>query len=196
MKVTQQSARQADLDWLAYQYVAGEMSAADQDAFEGRLATDQAARESVAAAVELVAACQAAFERRPVVKPIKTSPQRRTALRLAVLSAALAASITIAWLGQFQGRGSDPGLADRDTQDRGSSWVGSESSGGPQLAMIWADLGENMTPEIASVGETTAEAAEVNGSAANGDDNDLVAPDWLMAALLDDQASPTDPDEG
>jgi hypothetical protein len=189
----------ADLDWLAYQYVAGEMCAADYEAFEERLAADQSARQAVATAVELIAACQAGLGARPVIKPAATSPRRRTAFRLAVLSAGLAASLTIAWLGQFQGRGSDPGLADRDSIDRGSSWVGSESSGGPQLALMWADLGENLTAETAPLGDVPLEAPEANGvsngTAASGEDNDLAAPDWLMAALSDD-ADPTVPDEG
>lgn len=46
----------SDLDWLAFRYVAGEMTDAETLDWEERLATDQTAREAVAAAVEL---CQA-----------------------------------------------------------------------------------------------------------------------------------------
>lgn len=42
-----------ELDWLAFRYVAGEMTDAETLAWEERLATDQTAREAVAAAVEL-----------------------------------------------------------------------------------------------------------------------------------------------
>lgn len=43
----------SDLDWLAFQYIAGELSVDDAAQFESRLAIDQMAREAVAAAVEL-----------------------------------------------------------------------------------------------------------------------------------------------
>ena len=42
-----------DLNWLAFRYVAGEMSGDECAEFETRLADDQAAREAVASAVEL-----------------------------------------------------------------------------------------------------------------------------------------------
>ena len=52
----------ADLDWLAYQYVAGELREHDALAFEGRLAVDQSAREALAAAVALSQAIAIAGE--------------------------------------------------------------------------------------------------------------------------------------
>ncbi len=60
----------SDLSWTAFRYVAGETSSAEADAFEARLADDQAAREAVAAAVELSGAIAlldpvAAFPSRP-----------------------------------------------------------------------------------------------------------------------------------
>jgi anti-sigma-K factor RskA len=42
-----------ELDWLAFCYAAGELSAQDTEQFETRLAGDQAAREALARAVEL-----------------------------------------------------------------------------------------------------------------------------------------------
>lgn len=45
--------RSQNLDWLAFRYIANEMSDDERDAFESRLADEQAAREAVAAAVEL-----------------------------------------------------------------------------------------------------------------------------------------------
>jgi len=47
------------LDWLAFRYIAGEMTVAESTVFEERLGSDQAAREAVAAAVELVGALAA-----------------------------------------------------------------------------------------------------------------------------------------
>ena len=46
-------ARQAELEWLAFRYVAGEMSADEARALEQQLAGDQAAREAVSSAVAL-----------------------------------------------------------------------------------------------------------------------------------------------
>jgi len=45
-----------ELDWLAFRYIANEMTAIEADSFESRLADDQAAREAVARAVELAQA--------------------------------------------------------------------------------------------------------------------------------------------
>jgi hypothetical protein len=56
-----------ELTWLAFQYVAGDFSAAAAEQFEERLATDQAAREAVAEAVELLHAVCAAEASEPVV---------------------------------------------------------------------------------------------------------------------------------
>src|SRR5690349_9193650 len=61
-----------ELAWLAFQYVAGDFSApgfsaAVAEQFEERLATDQAAREAVAEAVELLHAVCAAEASEPVV---------------------------------------------------------------------------------------------------------------------------------
>jgi hypothetical protein len=42
-----------ELDWLAFCYAAGELDAADAEAFEARLAEEQAACEALARAVEL-----------------------------------------------------------------------------------------------------------------------------------------------
>jgi hypothetical protein len=54
--------QQDDLDWLAFQYAAGELQGAERDAFEQLLATELAACEALAKAVQLcqsVAMCEA-----------------------------------------------------------------------------------------------------------------------------------------
>lgn len=45
-----------DRDWLAFRYIAGELTGEDAAAFEAELATSQVAREAVARAVELTQA--------------------------------------------------------------------------------------------------------------------------------------------
>src|SRR6266850_973110 len=51
---------QNELDWLAFCYAADELSPAEAEQFEARLADDQAAREALARAVELTHAVAAA----------------------------------------------------------------------------------------------------------------------------------------
>ncbi|MGL5097784.1 MAG: hypothetical protein ACRDD1_19520, partial [Planctomycetia bacterium] len=59
--------RSADLDWSAFRYAAGEMTAGEEAAFEDRLTADQSAREAVATAVEWTLAVSAG-----AVRPKKT----------------------------------------------------------------------------------------------------------------------------
>ncbi len=53
------SESKSDLAWLAFVYVSGELTHAEAEAFERRLAQDQAAREAVAEAVALIGAVAA-----------------------------------------------------------------------------------------------------------------------------------------
>ncbi len=54
-----------DLDWLSFRYIAGELPPEEADAFESRLAADQAAREAVARSVHLSRALTAALQAAP-----------------------------------------------------------------------------------------------------------------------------------
>ncbi len=56
MPPTSPTPSEPDLDWLAFCYAAGELSAAEQADFEARLVTDQPTREALARAVELIQA--------------------------------------------------------------------------------------------------------------------------------------------
>lgn len=58
-----------DLDWIAFQYVANELSEQDAASFEAQLADQQAAREALATATQLLAG----------LKSLETSPQGITA---------------------------------------------------------------------------------------------------------------------
>jgi ferric-dicitrate binding protein FerR (iron transport regulator) len=215
-----------DLEWLAFQYVAGDLSEAEREIFEARLADDQLAREAVASAVQLSAACSGAFAAPNIVHLTARPPvsaRKRTVQRLTVLAAGVAACVAIAWLGQFRDGGSGPDgqslrgwaardATDRDATDRDASTVGSESLWGDrakmdrqkmaqQLALVWADFSEQLLPEESTPREATSEASELNSSAANGDvnsveDAELDAPDWLIAALADEPAIDDSSDEG
>lgn len=52
--------RRADLDWVAFRYLTGELAEIDRLDFEERMADDQEAREALAAAVELAGAIRQA----------------------------------------------------------------------------------------------------------------------------------------
>ena len=75
------------LEWLAFRYVTDELTELEREAFEVRLADDQAAREAVAAAVELTQAVvwvehESTVNARPVAAP--TRPQRERTRRGAI----------------------------------------------------------------------------------------------------------------
>ncbi len=81
-----------DLRWTAFLYVAGEMSADQEVAFERALDDDQAAREAVAGAVELAGAVA-------IVEGGRMSalrPRRRALARSAILSAAACLAVAVA----------------------------------------------------------------------------------------------------
>ena len=87
--------RDRDIDWQAFLYVSGDMSPADAETFEDRLATDQEAREAVAAAVELIgilAASRTTSTRSLPVVPIRDRGTRRVAA-----AATIAAALLICW---------------------------------------------------------------------------------------------------
>jgi ferric-dicitrate binding protein FerR (iron transport regulator) len=85
----------SELLWLAFRYVAGEMSLDETESFERRLDGDQEAREAVARAVELTGAVAAV---RSGSIPTFTLPRRRRLVRVIVGVAALAAAACLAWL--------------------------------------------------------------------------------------------------
>lgn len=86
-----------ELSWLAFRYVAGELTVTEAEQFEERLGTDQAAREAVAQSVELyraVAAAEAVVPLHPltIAAPARTSWSQRLAW---VSSGAAAAAILV-----------------------------------------------------------------------------------------------------
>ena len=172
-----------DLDWLAFRYVAEELSADEAAAFEGRLADDQAAREAVAVAVELA---QAIASPTPSVIPMPArhsfptthhspltthaSSRRRWVQPLVWMAVGAAACLTIMLLrgGLFRG--------------------GNESTGAGVLATLWAnselrhEQGDSWNADLLAGSEDTLMATTEFES-----DSDIVAPDWLLRALLGDE---------
>jgi hypothetical protein len=86
-----------DLNWLAQQYVLGELDAAAQEAFEERLASDEEAAAAMASAVQILAALKASAP----VPVIATPANTQAALAgwgVAVGVLATAAALSAVWL--------------------------------------------------------------------------------------------------
>jgi hypothetical protein len=131
--------RETDLDWAAFRYVSGELVDADRLAFEDRLEHDQAAREAVAAAVELAGAIRLVGGEPPIVA-------RRTRHPLFWgLGAAIAAGLLLwlvpAWLATHHGQA------------------------GNEVALAWSDL-RGQVEQAGEVVEDEAIGDEVEEEAA------------------------------
>ena len=164
---------QTELDWLAFRYVADELSSAERDEFELRLATDQSAREAVAAAVELLAnvhraevtvIAETAAVSNPVVhqagRPVLRTSGRRGGAWVVATAVALVAAVLLApqaWFGSSSEE-------QRDRQELATLWT--ESSAEPNDS--WS---EDSSDEVA--GE---------------DDDEALVPGWMLAALSDQHA--------
>ena len=83
-----------DLAWLAFRYVAGELDADAESAFEARLDHDQAAREAVAGAVGLVGA----VARASASIHVRFLSPRRAALAVLTTAAVLAVAVGLGLL--------------------------------------------------------------------------------------------------
>jgi hypothetical protein len=84
-----------EVDWQAFLYVSGDMTSADAEAFEDRLATDQEAREAVAAAVELLD--RLAASRPTSTRDLPALPAPDRSARRVAAAATIAASLLVFW---------------------------------------------------------------------------------------------------
>jgi hypothetical protein len=169
-----------DLDWQAFAYAAGELSAAEAEAFESRLCDEQPAREALARAVELtqiVAAAESQAE-------ICVTPATRAAFdwnrRLSWMAVGGVAALLLAmlWSGVV-----------------GPTWHSAQRRMGAtanyQLAMAWNETHREMTGirEAALwVGDADDDSSSVNADAEAIAD----APTWMTAAVF---SVPRDSDE-
>ncbi len=196
-----------ELDWLAFQYLAGNLSTEAVSEFETRLARDQAAREAVARAVELtqaVALVEAAAPERVVPAcreegvavsrhadlPVEKTRTTHWIVPVAWLSMAALALVVVG--NQFARRVEphltltlhDPPVVATD--------VAAFSSG--ELASAWVDTAEFFVTadfveadllddamEYEVGGDEIFETARV--TAAEGDVERLQAPSWMKAGL-------------
>jgi hypothetical protein len=122
------------LDWTAFCYAAGELSADETAAFENRLGEDQATREALARAVELTQAVASAEAAQPAV--IVRSRPSVWARRVTWMAIGSAASLLVAVLWSGSGAGS-----------RLATWMGGPAKSpavSRELAAAWMAAQEEL----------------------------------------------------
>jgi hypothetical protein len=162
-----------ELAWLAFRYLANELSSEEVEQFEARLAVDQEAREALAHSVHLVRAVAAA-EASPVAagSGLAVASRERSSPQLAPLawvSAGVSAALLLVALGWNAGWFASP--------DRPA--VATRQTVSPELATVWTEV--RSSPVIDMDDLTTEELALLNEIES---DLDTEAPSWMTAAVL------------
>jgi hypothetical protein len=188
----------SDLDWLAFRYVAGEMTADELTAFEENLAESQPAREAVAAAVLLAQAVALAEKSQPhsgraelvPASLTKRGPTWRWRLTWALSGAA--ASLLLAgglqlWRDSIRAPNSVAQNRPADHEDLSA------------LALQWTVAGDfdSESADDENAGRRGSEEPLGEGQpplALAGDlFDDLAAPDWLLSAVSSGERLPMSP---
>ena len=182
--------RPDDLDWLAFCYVVDELPPDKAAEFENRLASDHAAREAVAEAVELTCAvnltCAAADARDhgPTVAPSAVSAPRRPAgLVVRLAWSGIAASLCLVVVLAYQHDRANAPVADSRQNGVGGEPITKSDDRSERLAVLWSQTRE----ELASVEfDDSAELPPL--PAEDAADEDVyatnVSPSWMLAAVL------------
>ncbi|MCU0874294.1 MAG: hypothetical protein MUE50_18310 [Pirellulaceae bacterium] len=186
-----------DLDWLAFRYVAAELSPGESREFERRLEQDQEAREAVGRLVEVTCVVRALdWDAAPPVTPVRRLRPwyHRGGLQLA---AGLALGLAFALL-VF---GPHPG-------DQTGRQNGSLASAVPpaELALVWSHARAVLTeqPEDEAAGWQWLAPAdrEPDAPLSSDDEAALDAPEWMVSAVVamesedEDQQAPDSNIEG
>jgi hypothetical protein len=180
----------AHLSWLAFRYLAGELAPIDEAAFEESLACDQAAREALAEAVELLEAVWlAGLDARPIAPIPRRSRATRALGWLAVAAAACLAVIV--------------GLPDqRPNAARPKVPVPHDDGSNGAVALTWSGLRHDMDQDwqadllgwlddpATPAGDNDNDAPEPSGAEAS---TERGLPSWMMeVASLDPAIPPAD----
>jgi hypothetical protein len=169
------------LDWTAFCYAAGELTPAEAEAFEMRLANDQAAGEALARAVELTQAVAAAETMEPV---LVVHRERSTwGRRVAWMAIGSAASLMVAAL--VAGSGAGTRIVELLGGD--ANIATTESTG--ELATAWSETRQELSVASDAAGLWYPEhldAVESEPDVMTDDREELAiaaAPAWLTAAV-------------
>lgn len=151
-----------ELEWAAFRYTCGELDEAEALAFEDLLATDQQAREALAAAVGLA---QAVRRAEGAVVPMPTSRLRSRRALFAAAASVLVATGLALW-----SRTAPPSLGHRDAS----------SAEAHAVALAWLDLHTDPDPEDAAPALGEFEDAEAPIETAEAAEDSI--PAWLFEA--------------
>lgn len=169
---TPQTATGGDLDWVAFCYVADELSANDRESFEQRLAEDTNACEAVARAMRVAEATSMAFhsiaDNSASVEPEISSRGRRNTRATAV--AATVAVVLVAMLSVMPRFDTEPAADSAEVADAS------------EIVGLWTTSQDLMTESSAESNEPPAsEGLKANETSLAELSVDV--PDWLLVAL-------------
>lgn len=140
-----------DLDWLAFRYVAAEMSPDEAAQFEERLGEDQECREAVARAVELAEAVTVVSADRVVDTGFAGAAAVRSArstwwTRAGWIGLGAAAALAGVLLFHAVRGGPQPGLAGREVPGPSAERRVRDDAEAVQLARLWCQTREEIQP--------------------------------------------------
>jgi hypothetical protein len=174
-----------DLQWLAFCYIADELSADEAEVFEERLAADQEAREAVARAVELSQAV-AALPRETVCPSPAASPWRRRLAWMTVGATAACLAFAV-WL--LNSHLTGPGPAPHDVPLANGPGVEElpvsvvEDPAAGRLLALWSHSADVVNSVLAlrpsEPAETNAEFEPIEVAEVDN----LAVPGWMLAAV-------------
>jgi anti-sigma-K factor RskA len=161
-----------ELSWLAFRYVAGDLTVAEVEEFEERLAIDQSAREAVAQSVELyhaIAAVEASVAAQPVMIARRFTSTWSQRIAWLTTGAAAAAVLAVAcWnvVGRVPSPQAKPGVS-------------------PDLATAWTAVRADLAQADEPVRPMIAELSDAELAAIADDDLVLPmdSPSWMTAAV-------------
>lgn len=158
--MTTEHISQPDLDWLAFQYAAGELQGSELEAFEKLLATDERVGTALAQAVLLGQAVVHCQQSTPIVaQPVTVSrTQRRSLISMATVACSL---LFVGWL-------SMPDVPQHTASNEAST-----------VASLWIDGAD----------EVAANEPVLPDSQATNLADDEPIPGWLLAAVTTEQAA-------
>jgi hypothetical protein len=177
-----------ELDWAAFCYLSGEMTPAETEQFEARLADEQPAREALARAVELTQVVAAAESTEPVlVAPAAKQASWMTRLSWMAVGGLASAVLAMLWSGGHFNASSTV----QNGQIRQNDQISHQSG---ELAAFWAETREQLrtASEIGPLHPRTIASAEaeedsaVAALASESAESEFLmadAPSWMTAAV-------------
>ncbi|MBC8355036.1 MAG: hypothetical protein H8E66_23910 [Planctomycetes bacterium] len=170
------SESQSELNWLAFQYVANELDAAETTDFESLLLTDQSAREAVAKMVGESVELRSALGTATVATASSHEGSwNRKASRVAIVTVGSCLTLLLAVCFIRPMTPVSDRVVDKSV----------ESDSPAQLAYAWAESRQGLDDLQSSLG---IDLSDTLGSALSDapvaeSDQPLVAPSWMLAAL-------------